>query len=60
MMGTLVVKGLNVQLVKGNFLTREHYHLKLSTRKKQMATRKTKCLNFQLIKRNLQAVKLFL
>ena len=60
MMGTLVVKGLNVQLVKGNFVTREHYHLKLSTCKKQMVTRKTKFLNFQLIKRNLQAVKLFL
>ena len=33
---------INVQLVTGNFATRKHYHLKLSTLKKQLATRKIK------------------
>ena len=50
---------LNFKLVKGNFATRKHYHLKLSTCKKQLATRKISFLNFQLIKHNLQLVKLF-
>ena len=50
---------LNIQLVKVNFATGEHYHLKLSTRKKQVATRKIKFLKFQLMKRKLQLVKLF-
>ena len=31
---------VNVQLVKDNFATRKHYHLKLSTSKKQLANRK--------------------
>ena len=42
-----------------SFATRKHYHLKLSTRKKQLATRKIKFLNIQLVKQNLQLVKLF-
>ena len=50
---------VNVQLVKGNSATRKHYHLKLSMCKKQLATRKTKFLNFHLIKHNLQLIKLF-
>ena len=33
---------LNVQLVKSNLATRKHYRLKLSTRKKQLATLKIK------------------
>ena len=63
------IGNINVQLVKGNFATRKHYHLKISTsnffhlklitRKKQLATRKINFLNFQLIKHNLQLVKLF-
>ena len=48
-----------ISIVKGNFTTHKYYHLKLSTRKKQLATRKIKFLNFQLIKPNLQLVKLF-
>ena len=43
---------VNVQLVKSNFATHKHYHLKLSTRKFII-------LNFQLIKSNLQLVILF-
>ena len=31
---------LNNQIVKGNFATRKHYHLKLPKRKNQVATRK--------------------
>ena len=50
---------VNFQLVKGNFAARKHYHLKLATRKKQLATRKAKFLNFQLIKHNFQLVKSF-
>ena len=50
---------VNVELIKGNFATSKHYHLKLSTHKKQLATRKIKILNSQLIKQNLQIVKLF-
>ena len=50
---------LSFKLVKGNIATRKHYHLKLSTCKKQLATRKISFLNFQLIKHNLQLVKLF-
>ena len=51
---------VNVQLVKGNFATRKHYHLKLSTYKKHMATREIEFLNFathQLISLNLQFMK---
>ena len=33
---------LNVQLVKSNLATRKHYGIKLSTRKKQLATLKIK------------------
>ena len=50
---------LNFKLVKGNIATRKQHHLKLSTCKKQLATRKISFLNFQLIKHNLQLVKLF-
>ena len=50
---------VNVQLVKGNFATHKNYHVKLSTRKNQLATRKIKFLNFQLIKHNLQLIKSF-
>ena len=32
---------VNFKLVTGNFATRKHYHLKLSTRKKQLATCKS-------------------
>ena len=56
---------VNVQLVKGNFATRKHYHLKLSTCKfinfhlikTQLATRKIISLNLQLVKRNSQLAK---
>ena len=37
---------VNVQLVKDNFATRKHYHLKLSTRKKQLAIRTKKIIIF--------------
>ena len=43
---------------KSNLATRKYYHLKLSTRKKQLTTRKTKFLILQLFKHNLQLVKL--
>ena len=59
---------VNVQLVTANFATRKHYHLKLltckkhlatrmikfSTHKTQLATRKVISLNLQLVKSNLQ------
>ena len=65
---------VNVQLVTVKFATRKYYHLKLSTRKKQLATRKIKfsnhktqlttrkiiSLNIQLVKSNFQLVILFL
>ena len=65
---------VNVQLVTVNFATRKHYHLKPSTRKKQLATPKIKfsiyktqlttrkiiSLNLQLVKSNCQFVILFL
>ena len=50
---------LNVQLVKGNFATHKHYHLKLSTRKKQLTAGKIEFLIFQLVKHNWQLVKFF-
>ena len=50
---------LNIQLVKGNFATRKHYHLKLSTRKKQLTAGKMTFLIFQLVKHNWQLVKFF-
>ena len=37
---------VNVQPVKGKFATRKHFQLKLSTRKKQLVTRKMKFSNF--------------
>ena len=37
-----------VQPVKRNFAIHKHYRLKLSTRKKQLATRKIKFINLQL------------
>ena len=43
---------VNIQLVKGNFATCKHYHLKFSTRKFIV-------LNFQLVKRNWQLFKYF-
>ena len=60
---------VNVQLVTGNFATRKHDHLKLSTRKKQLATRNfiinlqnrftAGKVTLQLVKSNSQLVNLF-
>ena len=51
---------VNVQVVKGNFAASKHYHLKLSTRKKQLEAHKKNCLNFQLIKQDSQLANYFL
>ena len=60
---------VNVQLVTGNFATCKHYHLKLSTRKKQLATGNfifnlqnrftARKVTLQLVKSNSQLVNLF-
>ena len=49
---------VNVQLVKGNFATRKQYHLKLSTRRKQLAPRKLKLLKFSIHKTQLATRKI--
>ena len=48
---------VNAQLVKGNFAPRKHYHLKLSTREKQLTTLKIVFFKFSTHKVQIEARK---